>query len=635
MKRNLTAFVALLLALTVCFSMAGCGEEPMSDNVIKGTLKGTLVADKFGTVDTDDFTAYRGGLIYQDKDSGLYGMTSLEGRYDTGAVYAHCAERGLYFQVTLKALEGSSSIADVNTAGLINSKGQTVIPHNYAYFYVINDRFVQAYKALERTSLLSETLLWQSDSGFISAVGIGSNVAQYSAEWVIYDMVEGKVVPGLSSTTDGTVVVKGNTLTYSVDDKYITIDNNGQPAPECETRYDDGSYAVESDNEGKIYNDKGELLFTYDLKGFIPASLTEDEKYYVCSNYSTDKTLYKLADKEGNFVSAEFDEFINVKGDVVFAGEKLYNFQGKQIIDGVYSNVKFDNMFGKNYMLYQNDTYRLINSDGSAIFTFKEKDAQVTDFTASTKKGDENYVYCYKDEDFTIKGYSFAPWLAKTEGANGLYNIVDTMSGKTLIEGYEKYDYSTFDGTKLYVYAYYEGGADMYVIIDEAQLAAIKQKKADLLADLTAAFKAEGINIAISENGEMSLDTSVLFGGDSAVLTADGKAFLNKFIKVYNNIAFSEKYEGFISKTLVEGHIAPVKGSTYDSGYPLSIERATNVLNYCLSKDTGVNLGAFADEFEAIGYSNTQPVYNDNGEVNMAASRRVSFRFMVALEMIG
>lgn len=635
MKRKLTALVALVLALSVCFSLAGCGEEPMSDNVIKGSLKGTLVADKFGTIDTDEFNVYRGGLIYKDKDSGLYGMTSLEGKYDTGAVYAHCAERGLYFQVTLKALEGSSSIADVNTAGLINSKGQTVIPHNYAYFYVINDRFVQAYKALERTTLLSETLLWQTDSNFISAVGTGTNLAQYSAEWVIYDMIEGKVVPGLSSTADGTVVVKGNTLTYQDGDEYVTIDNNGQPAPECDDRYDDGSYSVETESEGKVFSDKGELLFTYDPEGFIPTSLTEDEKYYVCANYDLEKTLYKLADKEGNFVSAEFDEFINVKGDVIFAGEKLYSFQGKQIIDGVYSNVKFDNMFGKNYMLYQDNTYRLINSDGSAIFTFKDKDADVYDFTASIKKGGEQYVYNYKDEDFTIKGYGFAPWIAKTEGADGFYNIVDTMSGKTLIEGYKKYDYSTFDGTKLYVYAYYEGGADMYIIIDEAQLAAVKQKKADLLADLTAAFKAEGINIAIKDNGEMSLDTSVLFGGDSAVLTAEGKSFLNKFIKVYNNIAFSEKYDGFISKTLVEGHIAPVKGSTYESGYPLSIERATNVLNYCLSKDTGVNLGAFAEDFEAIGYSNTQPVYDDNGEVNMAASRRVSFRFMVALEMIG
>ena len=38
---------------------------------------------------------------------------------------------------------------------------------------------------------------------------------------------------------------------------------------------------------------------------------------------------------------------------------------------------------------------------------------------------------------------------------------------------------------------------------------------------------------------------------------------------------------------------------------------------YCLSKETGVNLSKFAKDFEAIGYSNSQPIYGKDGKVNM------------------
>lgn len=633
MKRKLSMLVALVLALAVCVSMAGCGDEPMSDNVIKGTLKGSLVAEKIGQVDTDEFDAYRGGLIYRDKETKLYGVLSLEGKHDTGAIFARCSDNGLYFTVRTTEPSSAASMAEINSAALINGKGQTLIPYEYAYYYVLNDRYVKAYKATERTSISTDALLFLSDNNNIQLTTLGDTLAWYEGEWVIYDLEKKRTVPGLGGTTDDTIVEHGDFLTYSIDDKYYTVDGDGQPAPEGSDVFNDGSYAL----NGEVFTSEGELLFTYDKEGFTPSYVCTDTEYYVATKYEEGVSTYVLMDKKGEIVSAEFPDTISVYGDVLYCEEKLYTFEGRQIIDGVYSNMKFDNIFGKNYLLYQDDTYRLINPDGSAIFTFKEKQAQVfsSDFTATKEKDDENYVYCYKDEDFTIKGYTFAPWLAKAEGVEDRYNIVDTISGKTLLEGYEDYDYSTFDGTRLYVYAYFNGGADIFIVINEEDLAAVRQKKADLLADLTAAFKAEGITININEEtGEMGLDTSVLFGGDSAVLTADGKAFLNKFIKVYNNIAFSDKYAGFISKTLVEGHIAPVSGSTFDSGYPLSIERATNVLNYCLSKDSGVNLGAFAADFEPVGYSNTQPIYNDDGSVNMAASRRVSFRFMVSLEMI-
>lgn len=168
-----------------------------------------------------------------------------------------------------------------------------------------------------------------------------------------------------------------------------------------------------------------------------------------------------------------------------------------------------------------------------------------------------------------------------------------------------------------------------------SELQGIATTKADLLSKLTIALKDAGIKVAINEtSGEVSLDSSVLFGGDSAVLSSEGKAFLKKFVNTYSSVVLSKEFDGFISKILVEGHTAPVSGSTYESGLPLSKERANNVRTYCLSSETGIssnNISKLTSVLEAVGVSNSRPVKDASGNVDMAASRRVSFRFLINL----
>lgn len=192
------------------------------------------------------------------------------------------------------------------------------------------------------------------------------------------------------------------------------------------------------------------------------------------------------------------------------------------------------------------------------------------------------------------------------------------------------------DGTNAYYYTdsiterearvLKEQGTDVSGMTEE-QITEIAEKKADLFEDLQAEFEAQGINVTIDRaSGEIYMDATVLFGGDSAVVTDDGKALLDKFLAAYTNVIFNEKYDGFVSKTMVEGHTAPVAGCTYESDLPLSEERANNVLTYCLSAETS---GKLAGHLEAIGYSNSKPVYGSDGQVDMAASRRVTFRIIV------
>lgn len=227
-----------------------------------------------------------------------------------------------------------------------------------------------------------------------------------------------------------------------------------------------------------------------------------------------------------------------------------------------------------------------------------------------------------------------------------------------LEEGAKTYQYVYFyngtdgivftDGVNNYYYnagGLYSDMGDVYRFVDEEEAAAVQElpekrleqiveTKNNLLEDLTKAFADAGISVNVNaKTGEMAMDASVLFGGDSAELTAEGKEFLNKFVEIYTTIVFSEKYNGFISKTMVEGHTAPLATSTYESGLPLSEERANAVKDYCLSADTGVDTAELAAALEAIGLSNSQPITDEAGEVDLAASRRVSFRFKINLNM--
>ncbi len=166
--------------------------------------------------------------------------------------------------------------------------------------------------------------------------------------------------------------------------------------------------------------------------------------------------------------------------------------------------------------------------------------------------------------------------------------------------------------------------------LTEEKLALAVEKKDDLMGDLTKAFADGGLSVRINEKtGEMAMDASVLFGGDSAELTAEGKTFLDTFLSTYISIIKQEKYTGFIKKTVIEGHTAPLADSTFESGLPLSEERAEAVRAYCESTDTA---GVLQGRLDAVGCSNSKPVKDADGNIDLAACRRVSFRFLIDLE---
>ncbi len=165
---------------------------------------------------------------------------------------------------------------------------------------------------------------------------------------------------------------------------------------------------------------------------------------------------------------------------------------------------------------------------------------------------------------------------------------------------------------------------------EEAQKDVV-QKKANLLKDLSDAYEAAGLTVHINHStGEIAMDAGVLFGTDQSQISEEGKAFLKDFLGVYTSVVFGDEYTDFVSKIMVEGHTDTA--GAYDYNMELSLKRAENVMAFCLSGESGVSaeqMAALQSTLEAVGYSYDKPIYDENGEVDMDASRRVSFRFVI------
>ena len=170
--------------------------------------------------------------------------------------------------------------------------------------------------------------------------------------------------------------------------------------------------------------------------------------------------------------------------------------------------------------------------------------------------------------------------------------------------------------------------------LSDSQLEQIAKKKADLLADLAKAYEDAGLKVSINTaTGEIALDSTVLFDVNEYAISEEGKAFLQKFTQIYTSTVYSEAYADFVSRVMVEGHTDTNGG--YDMNLELSQNRANSVRDYCVSAECGVDsayAARFGDSLEAVGYSYDKPVYGTDGNVDMDASRRVSFRFIVSLE---
>jgi len=134
-------------------------------------------------------------------------------------------------------------------------------------------------------------------------------------------------------------------------------------------------------------------------------------------------------------------------------------------------------------------------------------------------------------------------------------------------------------------------------------------------------------------SGEVSLDSTLLFGFDERELSDEGKKTIYEFVGLCSAVILNERFTDILCEVAIEGHTDTQ--SSYEYNMALSEDRAKSVLECCLAPETGINDAArekLRSILTAKGCSYDRPILNSDGTVNMEASRRVSFRFIFGID---
>ena len=164
----------------------------------------------------------------------------------------------------------------------------------------------------------------------------------------------------------------------------------------------------------------------------------------------------------------------------------------------------------------------------------------------------------------------------------------------------------------------------------QAQLDKLVGVKSAIIEELVRALANSNISGAgVDDSGAIVFSTEMMFDVNRSTLKDVGKAFLNSFIPAYLDVLMSDDYSQYVSQIIIEGHTDT--DGTFLTNMQLSQDRAYAVLRYILSSEfTGIS-GAAKERLQQIvtvnGRSYSDPIYNDDGSVNMDASRRVVIKF--------
>ncbi|MBR2122618.1 MAG: OmpA family protein [Lachnospiraceae bacterium] len=179
--------------------------------------------------------------------------------------------------------------------------------------------------------------------------------------------------------------------------------------------------------------------------------------------------------------------------------------------------------------------------------------------------------------------------------------------------------------------------AELQALLDEQQfkLDNIIGVRGELIEALKKEFEKSNLHILVDEQtGAITFDASILFDYNEFVLKPTGEEFLSRFLPIYTGVLLSDKYKDYVSEILIEGHTDT--DGDYLSNLELSQQRALSVAQYCLSDNTKIldkkSLEALRKVVAATGRSFSSPVLDENGKIDMDASRRVEFLFRLTDE---
>lgn len=459
-------WISILLALTLVLGLAGCGDDtPKTDTpspqeeyvpiepLVYTELPTNLTAQKVGSVQRETMTA-DGGMYYKEGD--LFGVMTLDGKVDSGAIYTICQPNSAYFVVAEKQSD-TADVTSANVVGLIDGSGRVIVPQQYASVELLGDRFARVAELTGRTEDADKKLTQFSADG---------KIVMCTGNWYIYDLKTGEKVPGATGTKPYISFDCGGYLKYVKDDKTVVVSTpSGQVLPEEPIHLKNGFYALASENT--VYDSDGNKKFTYDPKGYVPMDSEGIDGYLVAKKTVNGKASYVLLDPAGEVATAEFADQPVMYGELLHVGKSLVTFDGTPVIEKSCERVFWEPVFGQCWAVNDNKTTTVIDKTGQVLCENQAEGSMVDtkQMVCYRKIEEQRYYYSPKEKDFTIAGMGIGTFLIKVPNGESNYDLVNVLNGETLISGYSDFKVEDAGGTLMYVYAKTsEKAMDIFVI---------------------------------------------------------------------------------------------------------------------------------------------------------------------------
>lgn len=492
-------FIASFLVLSTFLSLCACNSE---NTQVQSDTNGVSnsPSEKVETEDGNDIknppeTEYSDvkvqkigsmdnyAFIYNDYTTNKMGLTSLDGKFDSGAIYYDVTQNsdGLYYART-QDYDQPENLDAINSINLVDQHGNTLIK-GYSDYSKVSDRFIVAAKAVAVLKDDSDYDFYLSNSYFSLSAKEGDT--KYNADFYVYDIEAKSFLTGLKfedSPYAGNF--NGDFITYkdaSGSNKIMNADGDNLPDGAV-LLYDstDAYYKIETETEGKVYDSKMNELFSYNKEtDYVPYGFTNG--YFAARKQSESKAA--LLDKTGKAVSAEFSVpsgasvTLEAYGkSILFSTSKtskyqICKFNGEVIAEsenfiGCNDRNYFDEPLFYTFYSSKGDLI-IVSTAGEILFeVYGDTSYERESYNCVKQKSGEDYYYFnLKDKKFNIKAekFSVAPYLVEVKTADNMREIIDTSTGEVIIDGYSKYNYKV-DGSDIYVYAVEDNKTDIYLV---------------------------------------------------------------------------------------------------------------------------------------------------------------------------
>ncbi len=151
--------------------------------------------------------------------------------------------------------------------------------------------------------------------------------------------------------------------------------------------------------------------------------------------------------------------------------------------------------------------------------------------------------------------------------------------------------------------------------------------RTEIVTALSQALARANLSASVDEQGDIVLDSSLMFTTGSSAITPSGQSELYRLIPVYLEVLMRAEYRDYVAEIIIEGHTDST--GTYENNLELSQDRALSVAKYCLgmSSLSTPQKAVLQDIMTAKGRSYSNRVFNADGTENMERSRRVEIKF--------